>query len=149
MSHKHGREGRQRKPPKIRKKVIHVCPSCGGHYEDGFGVRVDVDNRDRGVKGHATFCNEPCAYRTILEGRLMAILPPQLIDPITGKPIRPRGPPPKSAIMDGPETRLPAGGAPDTPPVSDDEYDDEAVDEELTALRKARIERMKEREEGS
>lgn len=148
MSHKHGREGRPRKPPKVRKKVIHVCPSCGGNYEDGRGVRVDVDNRDRGVKGHATFCEESCAYRTILEGRVMAILPPQLIDPITGKPVGLRRPP-KGPIMDGPETRLPAGGAPDTPPVSDDEYDDEAVDEELKALREARIERMKEREEGA
>jgi len=134
------------KPTKVRKKpVTHECPSCGGHYEDGRGVRVDVDNRDRGVKGHATFCDEPCAYRTILEGRLMAILPPQFIDPRTGRPVRPRSPPPPGAIMGGPGRRLPAGGAHDESPVPEDE---EEVDRELEALRKARIERMKEREGG-
>ena len=144
MSHRHGRDGRQKKPPKVRKKVIHECPSCGATYEDGRGVRVDVDNRERGVKGHATFCDEPCAFRTILEGRVMALLPPQIIDPRTGKPVK-QGPPPKGPIRGGSEIRLPAGGAPDTPPVPDD---GEEVDLELEEIRKARIKRLQEREGG-
>lgn len=146
MSHKHGRDGRPKKPPKVRRKVIHECPSCGGNYQDGQGVKISIDNRERGVKGHATFCTEECAYRTFLEGRMTALQPPILIDRRTGKPVK--LPPQGGPIIGGPGLRLPQGGSPTRPPPVPDEHDEDGVDLELEEIRAARAERMKKREEG-